>query len=615
MYSISKSNIELNSDNIYIKQLGSDALYARDNSNILINGNSSTQIIGDVHSYNSSKILINSEPKSDSQLTYIQGNIKVCDSEMTIGNNEYKNYKTALLGNIILQNENESLLPTLNIDFGSSGLFKGRAFKENGISNLNFDENSVWYMTGDSTITTLNAKSSLIDMTAEAAKDTILNVDSLVSDNAMLLMDAIASAGEVSNDRVKVASNASGNVFIHVPSTGKGDGKTDSGILVETPTGQSSSYTLASPKLSNDGTNTPVIDLGVYNYELKTEDKDGKTVTYLTPYVSKTTDFDDPTTEPEEPNHNSGEPELSPSANAVLALAGAGSQTSQFLYSLSDLRKRMGDVRNIVADGLYAGIRGGKDRISGFASTSFKNEYYALSVGYDRKISPEWIIGANFENIEGDQSVKCNGYRASGEDSTQSLKTYATWFNDKGDYADFVVGFNRFKQDINTNMLDGTEVFGNYHSFGFGASVELGKKVLLSNDRSWFLEPQTQLSYFHVYGEDFTLSNGMRVSQDNVNSLTGRLGVVFGRTVLNDDGTGFQLSMKAGLNHEFWGDADIQVNGVAFTDNSLGTRGYYGVALDWYASDSVRVFGQVEREEGAHFTSEINARLGIKYQF
>lgn len=368
--------------------------------------------------------------------------------------------------------------------------------------------------------------------------------------------------------------------------------------------------------LANEGGQ---VDLGNYVYDLANRQTDSGTEWYLSDNSSNPEPDPDPTPDPD-PNPDptptpEPQPELSPSATAVLALAGSGSQTTQFLYSLSDLRKRMGDIRYGAADGLYASIRGGKDRISGFTSTSYKNEYGALSIGYDRKIDENWILGFSFEAIEGEQTVKSNGYRADGEDSTQSLKAYATWFNSIGCYADFVIGLNRFEQDISTHMLDGTKVKGDFNSYGYGASAEVGKKFALGSDETWFIEPQAQLAYYRVQGKDFSLSNGMSINQDNAASLTGRLGVVAGRTLLEPDGTGYQVSLKAGVNHEFLGDADIHVNGEKFTDDSLGTRAYYGLGADWYLSDNVRLYGHVEREKGARFTSEINAKVGVKYHF
>ncbi len=549
------------------------------------------------------------------ELTYINSNIDNRGGYININQNSSNSSKVVLLGDIktsIYYGEKG----ISKINFGKNGLFIGKTHLSNTEIDLIFKDNSVWYVEGDSIVTSLDMNNALVDFTAEKDKDTSITTDSLDAQNAVFLMDVIATSNKVSNDSLKVQKSASGNAFVHVPSSGQGDGKTDSGVLIETPTGQNISYALASPALSSDGTNTPVIDLGVYNYELKTEDRNGKTVTYLTPYVPKSdpTPDPDPTPTPN-PEPNPGEPELSPSANAVLALAGSGMQTTQFLYSLSDLRKRMGEIRYGAEDGLYAGIRGGRDEISSFASTSFRNEYGAWSIGYDHRVNDEWIVGALFEAIEGDQRVKSHGYRADGEDSTQGFRAYATWFNNEGAYADFVVGLNRFDQDISTNMLDGRKVEGDFDGIGWGVSAEVGRQFLMGDDKTWFIEPQAQFAYFRVKGEDFSLDNGMTVDQDSTDSLTGRFGLIFGKTKVDNDGKGYQLTGKFGINHEFMGESDIKVNGVKFSYDSLETRGYYGVGFNWYLSKHARVYGQVEREQGSRFTSEINARLGVKYHF
>ena len=40
--------------------------------------------------------------------------------------------------------------------------------------------------------------------------------------------------------------------------------------------------------------------------------------------------------------------------------------------------------------------------------------------------------------------------------------------------------------------------------------------------------------------------------------------------------------------------------------------GIWGAGIDWQATDSLRVYAQVERE---HFTREINVSAGLKWEF
>lgn len=141
-----------------------------------------------------------------------------------------------------------------------------------------------------------------------------------------------------------------------------------------------------------------------------------------------------------------------------------------------------------------------------------------------------------------------------------------------------------------------------------------GRQFVLAGTSGWFAEPQLH-SYLKVQGEDYALTNGMRVEEKNADSLMGRVGLVLGKTILDEKGNGWQIAVKSVLNHEFLGAEKIKVNGEAFDGVTLGTRGYCGLAVDWYATSRLRLFGQIEREQGAHYTGEYNARLAMKYAF
>ena len=37
--------------------------------------------------------------------------------------------------------------------------------------------------------------------------------------------------------------------------------------------------------------------------------------------------------------------------------------------------------------------------------------------------------------------------------------------------------------------------------------------------------------------------------------------------------------------------------------------------MDWELDKNTKVYGQIEREEGSHYTKEIEVRIGMKYIF
>lgn len=164
-------------------------------------------------------------------------------------------------------------------------------------------------------------------------------------------------------------------------------------------------------------------------------------------------------------------------------------------------------------------------------------------------------------------------------------------------------------------MLDGTSVCGSISGLMWGASAEAGRQFVLAGTSGWVAEPQLQLSYLKVQGEDYALTNGMHIEEKNADSLTGRVGLVLGKTILDEKGNDWQIAVKSGLNHEFLGAEKIKVNGEAFDGVTLGTCDYCGLAVGWYATSRLRLFGQIEREQGAHYIGEYKARLAMTYAF
>lgn len=435
----------------------------------------------------------------------------------------------------------------------------------NGFLNLRYGEDGSSYKTLD--INTLSGNDGLILVNAELTEDK-----------------------EVSN-RVEIQTAKAGTHRIHVNSaSGTEPTKLEQdGYLVRVINDEGATFIADNNKL----------EYGVYfkDYSIKNRlNENNETEWFLT--------FDP-----------QPEPDLTPSGEAVVALAGMGAQNAMYLNQLSDVRKRLGEIRNGVKDGIWASVAAQKDQISGFSSTSFDQEAYRFNFGFDRSIG-QWLVGANIKAVTANQETKNTEFKADGDAHSEGINLYATWYNEIGCYADLVLSLDRYHQEIENRMLSGTKVKGSYHNLGLGVSVEGGRKFSLGGDKSWFIEPQAQLSYYWMKGDDFSMSNAMEVKQEDFDSLTGRLGVVAGRDFIDSLGNNKgQLYARLGVNHEFLGDQAIRVNNIRFSDDLLGTRVYYGLAGEWSPYENIKLFGYVERENGSDYTKEIEISAGIKYTF
>lgn len=355
-------------------------------------------------------------------------------------------------------------------------------------------------------------------------------------------------------------------------------------------------------------------EFGLYRYDLVSTSEGDKTTWYLDRTQSPDPDpGPNPPGPRPDPGPNPPGPDYSNSARAVLALTSLASQGMQYVSSLSDLRKRLGEVRRDENDGLWVRAVAAKDRMTGFEGMRLKQTSYRFNVGFDHASGP-WLFGGDFAYAENRQKMEQEVFK--GNSHAYGLDLYATYRADNGVYADFVVSGRRNHQHLTTVMLDGVGVKGSYHNTGYGASIEVGRLMTLSEKHDVFFEPQAQLAYFAVQGKDFVLSNGLTVRQNDYESLTGRIGGVLGKTFTSfETGRFGEVALHAGWKGNLFARNGVTVNDVPFSDRLLHNRFYYGVSRYVTYRKNLAFYAYAEREKGQGYAKAFEAGLGMKYRF
>lgn len=355
-------------------------------------------------------------------------------------------------------------------------------------------------------------------------------------------------------------------------------------------------------------------EFGLYRYDLVSTSEGDKTTWYLDRTQSPDPDpGPNPPGPGTDPGPNPPGPDYSNSARAVLALTSLASQGMQYVSSLSDLRKRLGEVRRDENDGLWVRAVAAKDRMTGFEGMRFKQTSYRFNVGFDHASGP-WLFGGDFAYAENRQKMEQEVFK--GNSHAYGLDLYATYRADNGVYADFVVSGRRNHQHLTTVMLDGVGVKGSYRNTGYGASIEVGRLMTVSEKHAVFFEPQAQLAYFAVQGKDFVLSNGLTVRQNDYESLTGRIGGVLGKTFTSfETGRFGEVALHAGWKGNLFARNGITVNDVPFSDRLLHNRFYYGVSGYVTHGKNLAFYAYAEREKGQGYAKAFEAGLGMKYRF
>lgn len=284
----------------------------------------------------------------------------------------------------------------------------------------------------------------------------------------------------------------------------------------------------------------------------------------------------------------------------------------QFRLENNRLSQRLGEVRdNLNKAGGWARVYGAKSRLSDSIDSTIKTN--SIQVGADATIGNNWIVGGAFSytNMDADFS---NG---NGKSDSYMLSAYASGFFDCGGYVDIIGRVGRLSTDLNASSGPSVEAFdGSYDNTAFGLSTEVGYHWKLSD--VFFIEPQAELAYGYVLGDDYTSSNDVKVKQDDFQSLVGRLGTRLGAAFPKDAGI---IYAHASVNHDFLGDNDFTAQAAGMTSamkfsNDLDeTWVSYGIGLQLNPSKNFYVYGSLDRATGSDYAESYHYSVGARYVF
>ena len=180
-------------------------------------------------------------------------------------------------------------------------------------------------------------------------------------------------------------------------------------------------------------------------------------------------------------------------------------------------------------------------------------------------------------------------------------------------YIDLVGRVGTISTDI-TAMSDSSTLKGSYDNTTLGLSVEVGHHFKLNE--TFYVEPQAELTYGFIKGDDFTASNAVKIEQDDVQTLVGRLGVRTGATFAEGAGT---VYAHASANHEFLGDSNFTAKADAlsrrFEYDIDGTWVSYGVGAQFNTTANLSFYGTLERSNGSEYQEDYRYSVGMAYRF
>lgn len=268
----------------------------------------------------------------------------------------------------------------------------------------------------------------------------------------------------------------------------------------------------------------------------------------------------------------------------------------------NDMNKRLGEVRaSEGSQGIWARMARGQAK---YGQQGIKNQYNYYQLGYDTKISHDWILGGAFTYTDGDSSYT-NG---SGTNKHTGFAVYGSNLRDDGSFIDLIAKYAHMKNDFDVNGGVGS---GDYSTNGLSFSAEYGKRF---HQESYWIEPQAELTYGRVSSADFTTKNGASVHQDSMDSLVGRLGFSLGKDIKQGN-----VYVRASYLYDFQGDTSVTMSkggaATSFKTDLGGGWWEFGVGTNLDLGHDTHFYLDVETTAGGDVDTPWQWNAGVRYSF
>ena len=328
-----------------------------------------------------------------------------------------------------------------------------------------------------------------------------------------------------------------------------------------------------------------------------------------------------PTPDPDpDPNPNPNPtPDPNPTPASVLSnltyntRANAINNYYRWRDEYNNLQKRLGDLRmSTEENGLWARTFHGKEESGKYG---LNNQYNAFQIGYDKQLLQDdggkWFIGAAVTSYDGKTNYAKQG---KADNNSIGLALYGSYLGEKGHYFDVVARHSRLKSELTSYAAGtGNKITGDYHNWGSSLSMEYGRRISMKHD--FYLQPEAELTYGTTSSASYSLSDGSRVKQDGISSLTARAGLTVGKEFKNSN-----IFASISAVHDFGDDNVFSITdkyGKTYKDISNLKDSWYELSVGGNVkfNNNTYIYADLEKTFGGDIQTKWRYNFGVRYSF
>ncbi len=263
--------------------------------------------------------------------------------------------------------------------------------------------------------------------------------------------------------------------------------------------------------------------------------------------------------------------------------------------------------------GKFAGSR------SDYRVGGYSNRYWGFAGGFNRTgFGDKWIHykGLMLRHLQ--SSYTPEDYAGIGKIYGRTAGVYSTWLNrESRAYYDLVANIARYKGSYGLTNYSGKRVESDEARLNaYMLSAEAGRRMEKQDGgKTYWWQPEAQLSYWFTRGYGFSLSNGLSAETDNFRSLMGRFGFRAGVDGL--DGGRLNIYGKLMYKREFIGTIRHRFNGS--TVEEFKHRGgwlEYGLGVvSRNAENGRQLYFEAQRSSMHKMRQNWQVNMGVRSMF
>ncbi|WET39782.1 autotransporter adhesin EhaB [Citrobacter enshiensis] len=300
--------------------------------------------------------------------------------------------------------------------------------------------------------------------------------------------------------------------------------------------------------------------------------------------------------------------ELTDYANMALSIPSANSN----IWNLEQdtVGTRLSNSRHGLTDngGAWVSYFGGN--FNGDNGTiNYDQDVNGIMVGVDTKVdgnNAKWTVGAAAGFAKGDMNDRTG--QVDQDSQTAYIYSSAHFANDI--FVDGSLSYSHFNNDLSASMSDGTYVDGSTNSDAWGFGLKLGYDWKVGD--AGYVTPYGSVSGLFQSGDDYQLSNDMKVDGQSYDSMRYELGV--------DTGYTFTYSQDQALTPYFklayvYDDAnnDADVNGDSIDNGTEGSAVRVGLGTQFSFTKNFSAYTDANYLGGGDVDQDWAANVGVKY--